>query len=88
MGILKSKGNKQQGHTLSSQTGLSLNFLLTKNLFEELEDHTLIGSKIPKQEVQLTVTLIFKMQIKLHWMHVKIKIYTKHKVLNYLYLSF
>ena len=54
---------KQQGHTLSNQTGPSLNFnsIICQNLLEEVVDHALTGSKLSKQEVQLTRTLIFKM---------------------------
>ena len=47
-------------------------------IFWKVEDHALIGSKLSKQEVQSIKTPIFKMYIKLHWMHVKIKTYTKH----------
>ena len=55
---------RQQGHTLSNQTGSYLNFnsiICQKKLFEEVEDHALIGSKLSTQEVQLTRTLMFKM---------------------------
>ena len=43
--------------------------LFAKNLFEEVEDPAPIGSKLSKQEVQLTRTLPFKMYIRLQWMH-------------------
>ena len=49
---------RQQGHTLPNQILIQL---FAKNLFEEAEDHALTGSKLSKQEVQLTRTLIFKM---------------------------
>ena len=52
---------KSKGHTLSNQIGSSFNFnsiFLLKNLFGEFEDHTLIGSKLSKQEVQSTRTNI------------------------------
>ena len=58
--------------------------LFAKPLFEEVEDHAFMGSKLSKQDVQLTRTLI----LKLLWMYVKIKIKTKHKLLNYLNLTF
>ena len=38
---------------------ISLSRLFAKNLFEEVEDHGLIESKLSKQEVQLRKTLIF-----------------------------
>ena len=44
--------------------------IFVKNLFVEVEDHALIGSKWSKQEVQSTRTLTFEMKIKLHWMQV------------------
>ena len=33
----------------------------SKNLFEEVEDHALIGSKLSEQEVKSIRTLIFKL---------------------------
>ena len=35
--------------------------LFAKNVFEKVEDHALIESKLSTQEVQLTRTIIFKM---------------------------
>ena len=49
---------RQKGHTLQPNC-IILKF--AKNVFEKVEDHALIESKLSTQEVQLTRTIIFKM---------------------------
>ena len=71
---LKSKDNKAILYPTKLDHPSILIQLFAKNVCGELEDHVLIGSNLSEQEVQSTRTLLFKMYIKLHWMHVKIKI--------------
>ena len=61
MGRLKSKGNKPIHYPTKLDHPYIFIKLFAKNLFEDVEDHALIGSKLSKQGVQLTRTLIFKM---------------------------
>ena len=60
MGRFKSKGNKTIIYPTKLYPGILIQ-LFTKNLFGEADDHTLVGSKLSKQEVMSTRTLIFKM---------------------------
>ena len=59
MGRLKSKGNKATLYPTKTGSSLNFNFIICQNLLEEVEDHALTGSKLPKQKVQLT--RIFKL---------------------------
>ena len=52
MGRLKSKGNKAMIYPTNS--------IICQKLFGEVEDHSLTESKLSKQKVQSTRTLIFK----------------------------
>ena len=61
MGRFKSKGNKTILYPTKLYHPGILIQLFTKNLFGEADDHTLVGSKLSKQEVISTRTLIFKM---------------------------
>ena len=61
MGRLKSKGNKAIFYPPRLDHPQFLISLFAKNLFEEVEDYALIGSKLSKQKVQLVRTLMFKM---------------------------
>ena len=58
---LKSKGNKATVYPTKLDDPQMLIQLFAKNLFEVVEDPAPIGSKLSKQEVQLTRTLPFKM---------------------------
>ena len=66
MGRLKCKGNKAILYPIKLEHSYILIQLFAKNHLEEVEDHALIGSKLSKHEVQLTRTLVPKMQLKLH----------------------
>ena len=58
MGTLKSKGKKAILYPTKLEILIEL---FSKNLFGEVKDHSLIGSKLSKLEVQSIRTLIFKM---------------------------
>ena len=74
MGKLKSTGNRV---ILDPTKAIPYPIqLFAKNLFEGVEDHALMGSKLFKQDVQLTRTLL----LRLLWMYLKIKIKTKHDI--------
>ena len=61
MARLKSKGNMAILYPTELDHPQILIQLFAKNISAEVEDHGFIGSKLSKQEVQLTRTLIFKM---------------------------
>ena len=71
MGRLKSKDKKAILYPAKLDHPKILIQLFSKNLFRKVAAYAQIGSKLSKQKVQSIRPLIFKMQRKLHWMHVK-----------------